>query len=95
MENEQEYKPTGELSEEELQNIAGGDCKKGDKTVVSALNSCDYWICKHCGNADKELGLHDCIFKDKVIHANCGNCRYCKYEKALWLCDRANMERKE
>ncbi len=69
MENEQEYKPTGELTEEELQNIAGDDCKKGDKTVVSALNWCDYYkvgkskgdsSCGTCAYFSYEKGLWLC-----------------------------------
>lgn len=69
MENELERKQPGELSEEELKNIAGGDCHKGDKTVVSALNWCDYYkirgskgdsFCGTCVYCSYEKGLWLC-----------------------------------
>ena len=38
---------SGELSDEELEQAAGG-CKKGGRTVVTVLNSCSHWRCDAC-----------------------------------------------
>ena len=38
---------SGELSDEELEQAAGG-CKKGGRTVVTVLNSCNHWRCDAC-----------------------------------------------
>ena len=40
----------GELADEELNNVSGGGCRKGDgRLIVSAGYSCGYWECKRCG----------------------------------------------
>lgn len=38
---------SGEISDEELEQAAGG-CKKGGRTVVTVLNSCNHWRCDAC-----------------------------------------------
>ena len=40
---------SGELSEEELENVSGGQCKNGGKYVVIATTSCEQWKCPKCG----------------------------------------------
>ena len=84
---------SGELSDEELENVSGGGCRKNGHLVVTVGYSCeDHWVCKNCGSGYiRTLSeLHD----NMVIKAcaqcggsiSCNNCRYCKYEKGLWLC---------
>ena len=41
---------TGELSDDELDNVAGGACyARIDKTVVSAGQKCQHYFCRYCG----------------------------------------------
>ena len=81
---------SGELSDEELDNVAGGGCYNGDRLVVSALNSCDEWVCKHCGKKYDRNQTHGCsAYKNNptIFKGNCGDCKLCTYEKGLWLCN--------
>ncbi|MBQ3216065.1 MAG: Nif11-like leader peptide family RiPP precursor [Oscillospiraceae bacterium] len=41
---------SGELSDEELSNVSGGGCHKGDRLVVTHLHSCNDWVCKRCNH---------------------------------------------
>lgn len=75
----------GELADEELDNVSGG-CYKGDRLVVTIEHYCTGFICKKCGG-----NYHD-TWIGGVCHgcgcaAACRNCKYCTYEKALWLCN--------
>ena len=40
---------TGELSDDELDNVSGGGCHNGGRLVVSAMHYCDEWRCKDDG----------------------------------------------
>ena len=72
---------TGELSDDELDNVAGGGCHTKDgRLVVSALHICDDF------NGKRGIRRGD-------EYAECSNCTYCTYEKGLWLCNNpANMK---
>lgn len=78
---------SGELADEELNNVAGGGCRKGDgRLVVSAGYSCGYWRCKSCGtHASRDGGFAKCGVCGKLM--NCNNCFWCSIEKGLWLCN--------
>ena len=78
---------TGELSDDELDNVAGGGCHNGGRLVVSAMNYCDEWRCKDDGSMSYLNGL---FVECKTCHrqAFCHSCSYCTYEKGLWLCNR-------
>lgn len=82
---------TGELSDEELDNVAGGGCYHEDKLVVSALHYCENWQCHKCGKQDhSSLHGHRCDRETSNEPANiiacCNSCKYCVYQDALWLC---------
>ncbi len=81
---------TGEIADEELDNVSGGGCYKGDKLVVSAMHFCDEWCCKNDGSKG-----NDFLYCRKCgVAAFCHSCRYCTYEKGLWLCSNpANMKK--
>ena len=67
--------PTGELSDDELDNVAGGGCyAKDGRLVVSALHICNNFS-----------GIHG--IKNNGEYAECCTCRHCTYEKGLWLCN--------
>lgn len=87
----QKYKTqsTGELSDDELDDVSGGGCYKGKRLVVTTMHSCMEWSCK-CGNPSHmtpaelvNLGRCPKCRRGKT----CGNCKYCSYEKGLWLCN--------
>lgn len=82
---------SGELSDEELENVSGGGRRKNGHLVVSVLYSCEQWRCKDHPNAGYVLlsspgpdHLQGCPRCGKVRY--CKNCEYCEYEKGLWLC---------
>ena len=82
-------KKTGELNDDELDNVSGGGCYKGKRLVVTTMHSCMEWSCK-CGNPSNMtpaelVNLARCpkCRRGKT----CGNCKYCSYEKGLWLCN--------
>ncbi len=85
---------SGELSDDELEQAAGG-CKKGGRTVVTHLNSCDEFICKSCGRymvatSDGGWAAHGAyIFGPLDCNKDlfCCNCKYFIYESGLWLCN--------
>ena len=78
---------TGELADDELDNVAGGGCHKGGRLVVSAMNYCDEWRCKDDGSMSY---LNVLFVECNTCHrqAFCYSCSYCTYEKGLWLCNR-------
>jgi hypothetical protein len=82
----------GELADDELDNVAGGQCKNGDKYVVIATQHCEQWKCEKCGGncyhtyIFEQAELHDCKSTGNTRLALCNNCAYCTYERGLWLC---------
>ena len=83
---------TGELSDEELDNVAGGGCHAGDgRLIVTTLNSCSYWTCEKCGTKlirGRKCGCH----WDPLNF--CGCCQYCSYEKGMWYCNHPKKRKK-
>ena len=84
---EQLHPKTGELSDDELDNVAGGGCHNGGRLVVSAMNYCDEWRCKDDGSMSY---LNVLFVECNTCHrqAFCYSWSYCTYEKGLWLCNR-------
>ena len=76
----------GELADDELDNIAGGGCHNGGRLVVSVMHYCDEWRCKDDGSqCDIDGVLVNC--NTCKVAAYCFSCKYCTYEKGLWLCN--------
>lgn len=83
---------SGEISDDELDNVAGGGCYKGDgRLIVSAGHSCIEWSCKRCIAKRTHTQFGKCSVCGKL--SNCNNCYWCSYEKGLWLCN--NPEKKK
>ena len=81
---------TGEMSDDELDGVAGGACYRGDgRMVTTVANLCREWRCKKDGSSmtgrPGYLTFLKCP-KCKCI-VRCSNCPYCSYEKGLWLCN--------
>lgn len=67
---------TGELSDDELSNVAGGAAYFVDYLIVTAFHSCRRWQCKECG-------LNECYH---VINKSCPNCKWEKYKFPFQIC---------
>lgn len=85
---------TGELEDDELENVAGGGCYKGDKLVVTPEYTCNHWTCKYCGQeiviihyGNGGCPTHKCS-NGKVAGGPfaCKNCKCMHYKSALMLC---------
>ena len=84
--------PQGEISDDELDSVAGGTCYKDGRPVVTIMNSCDYWTCDKCKvssvvnyyTARGSLSCTRCSVCGSVTY--CMHCEYCHYEDALWQC---------
>ena len=82
---------TGEMSDDELDNVSGGGCRGNDDRMVTTLMSdCEHWKCKKDGSSAPTGSPGYLTFlkcpKCKCI-VRCSNCPYCTYEKGLWLCN--------
>lgn len=86
----------GELSDDELDNVAGGGCYSDDRLVVTVGTQKTCFVCKTCGALhESEKTEHDiygymhfCDANSRYATINCCNeCIYCTYEKGLWLCN--------
>ena len=90
---------TGELSDEELNNVAGGWCYHDGKPVVTIGEQRECFHCKHvippygfCNATRAESYMTVFGWKHKCNHdeerySNCGECKYCSHEGGLWLCN--------
>lgn len=82
---------TGEIADEELENVSGGGCYNNGRLVVTMHWDCWDWHCK-CGSDKKEV-VRAATFPHNLVCRTCGNihwckfCKYCSYEKGLWLCN--------
>lgn len=78
---------TGELADEELDNVSGGcRTKNGDK-IVTVGHCCDRFRCKYCGHGkgrSKYYKLRVC--RNCGVSADCNHCYHCNYQRGLWLC---------
>ena len=89
---------TGELSDDELDNVAGGWCYHDGNRVVTPLSWCPDWICDECGSSYEwvEQDATGCMLpkcktpekhSGKVVYSPyCCNCKYYRYDDALCLC---------
>lgn len=81
---------SGELSDEELENVSGGGCRKDGYLVVTSLYSCDKFRCSQYDIRTK-WPMHDGCYECKKSECKeamrvCMYCICCKIEKGLWLC---------
>ena len=77
---------TGEISDDELDEVSGGACYRGDgRMVTTVANLCREWRCKKDGNRMESDHRPICCKCGKT--AFCSNFKFCTYEKGLWLCN--------
>ena len=73
---------SGELSDDELDNVAGGGCYNYNVAGNVAKNSCDLWVCMTCGGTETFKRMSRRAGGTFEICANCGStqlCSTCKY----------------
>lgn len=90
---EQLNQNTGELSDDELDEVAGGGCHKSDgRLVVMGTNTCGDFVCKFDGNfrvSGVQLRCTHCR-RD----AFCKNCKYVTRESGVWICNYPGKRKK-
>ena len=93
---------TGELADDELDNVAGG-CHEwgGNRLVVTVGYACEHWTCKKCGvESSEDFGGtwgHRCVEGGPITSPGggltCNSCKMMSYEKGVWYCNHnANRE---
>ena len=77
---------SGELSDDELDSVAGGGCHAKDgRLVVTTLYRCDNFACK-CGRSGDHY--HQDYTGGRIsAETACKSCKYCTHESGLWLCN--------
>ena len=86
---------SGELTDDELDNVSGGGCYSDNRLVVTVGTQKDCFKCKTCGarttgrctTFDIYGYQHFCEGKYHATINCCNECKYCVYEKGLWLCN--------
>ena len=79
---------SGELSDEELDNVAGGGCHKKDgRLIVTVWTSCDEFVCVKCGQKNGGDHFHIIDGYRTNYMQQCQFCKYMSYEGGLWLCN--------
>lgn len=85
---------SGELSDEELDNVAGGGCYGKDGRLILSIGAtgynCKHWQCKSCGHR-KITTIGTCFKCGGSVF--CRDCKYFTYERGLWLCTNENTRR--
>ena len=87
-----------ELSDDDLDSIAGGGCYSGDRLVVTVAHFCELWTCKKCGlGSYGNVGTHFCKkgfwSTGDSCEIVCNSCKHMSYEKGLWLCNHPNKRK--
>lgn len=81
---------SGEVADDELANVSGGGCHTDDgREIVTVGHLCTGFICKKCGGSCVSTIVGG-FCKDCGRAAYCDHCKYCTYEKGLWLCNKEN-----
>ena len=82
---------SGELSDEELDNVAGGGCHNKDgRLVVTVWYNCSDFTCKKCGRKNTGDHFHMIDGYRTTYMQQCQFCKYISYEGGLWLCNKPN-----
>ena len=78
---------TGEIADDELDNVADGCNKNDGRKIVSVFCICNNYACSKCGGKCIVNAVKSACCKECGRLANCTNCQHCSYEKGLWLCN--------
>ncbi len=78
-----------EVSDDELDNVAGGTCYEDGRPVVTIYNRCERWTCESCHrplNPDYDSFYGERYRCTCPTTLGCVDCYYSRYESALLLC---------
>ena len=82
---------SGELSDEELDNVAGGGCHAKDgRLVVTAGYTCEDFTCRICGSHRRDYHSHVTNLESRsatIVQPTCNGCKYMTIERGLYLCN--------
>ena len=82
---------SGELSDEELDNVAGGGCHAKDgRLVVTAGYTCEDFTCRICGSHRRDYHSHVTNLESRsatIVRPTCNGCKYMTIERGLYLCN--------
>ena len=82
---------SGELSDEELDNVAGGGCHSKDgRLIVTTAYSCDDFTCRICGSHRRDYHSHVTNLESRsatIVQPTCNGCKYMTIERGLYLCN--------
>ena len=89
----QQLRKNGELSDDELDNVAGGGChiSQGGYLVVTLANGCQYWRCWSCGGKDMRetspgIYKHDCGNGGRTVLCTCAHCKFLGISQGGSIC---------
>ena len=86
-----QMKKNGELSDEELDNVAGGGCHAKDgRLVVTAGYTCEDFTCRICGSHRRDYHSHVTNLESRsatIVQPTCNGCKYLTIERGLYLCN--------
>ncbi|MDE5754254.1 MAG: Nif11-like leader peptide family RiPP precursor [Oscillospiraceae bacterium] len=90
---------SGELSDDELDNVSGGGCYYGDgRLVVTAGYYCKRYKCKKCGIEFSPgfLDMHLCQYRNEEAFYNtvCNTCKYKTGKGMRMLCNHPDNYKK-
>ena len=95
---------TGELSEEELDNVSGGGCETSSgHTIVTSAKKCftGQWACArnvyYKGTAAEisvwentsDLSLRETWWNMSLDHGTCGNCKWLEFKAGTGYCSKS------
>lgn len=82
---------SGELSDEELDNVSGGGCYNLDgELIVTSRHSCDKFKCTQCGRDHKNGNRDDTCPRNSY----CPSCYYGKSVGAILYCENSYNRKK-
>ncbi len=81
---------SGELSDDELNNVAGGGLCSDPKpsNVVDEEHVCDNWRCKECGIDRDTIPAGLAHYHQGILpfHPTCSYCKYCYQDGPYYCC---------
>lgn len=80
---------SGELSDNELENVSGGTCYRGKYPVVLPNSRCGKWTCPQCNRVVYWTNIHEwcsALEEGAVVAAKCSTCKYRFSSAGVWMC---------
>ena len=92
---EQLHQSTGELSDDELDEVAGGGCHKSDgRLVVMGTNTCGDFVCKFDGNFRVSGVRAYCAARTAAETPSAKTVSTSPAKAALWICNYPGKRKK-